>query len=278
MNTFLLAIMSSFLLVTHIYAFDADEDEDTLDDIEENEYQIDEREPIHCYRSTKLNLANFFTEKTYSKKPSQRKIFYNLLRILYGDQPIFSDKGDPEAIVTLFQKAEEKALNRADTDPITSVQKLCTLDLGPGEYTGGLSADRIAFYHIIIGGSGYLPMSGKLCRLEPLWSYVNLNPHSPKTVSVYLAPRNLLLAVFCNETIVDKIIERREAIWETLKTKTYIPKLSIEQDFKKTFSQYVQEGIDISLLDFAIYMTPPKRKPFRPYLKESYENFYFWHQ
>lgn len=63
MNTFLLAVMSSFLLVgAHIYAFDLDEDEDNSDETEESEYQIDEREPIHCYRSTKLNLANFFTE------------------------------------------------------------------------------------------------------------------------------------------------------------------------------------------------------------------------
>jgi hypothetical protein len=75
-------------------------------------------------------------------------------------------------------------------------------------------------------------------------------------VSVYLAPREILLALFQDERCVDDIINEREAMHAALNNEKATP-MALADQLKEHFQNRLASGIDPNTIDFRVSKTKP---------------------
>lgn len=219
--------------------------------------------------STRLNARALFTGEG-SNKDDVKKIFFRLVSILYGSQPIF-EKGDNTAqVVELFEKVLEKQEEmRNKGHSFSKLSDLSRIDLrdSPDE----LNIDQIAFYHMLVGGSGTI-RGDEVCRIHGLKYYIDLKRKGDGPVcSVYLAPKNLLLALFGRdkEDVVNELLEYRKDLVKQIRASDGADFSLIEGEFKQKYEGSLPSDINKDLVDFSVSTSRPFDSPYDSYANQK---------
>jgi hypothetical protein len=221
------------------------------DEDEEEEVETNEKESlVYCYRSEKLNLSGFFQERDSAKKDSQKIIFHNLLRILYGNQPLFSVGDNSDDVVNLFKEVEQRAEEISKKMFFVKVTDLTLISLRDDPDIQNLK--QSVYSHILKGGRGEF-IFGHRCRLESLGKYINLNNSAEGILNVYFAPKTLLLALFQQESIANEVIQYRSELWNMLREEKKLDKKVLEEKFRQKFVSSIPSSIDAKFIDFRIF-------------------------
>ncbi len=215
--------------------------------------------------TSKFHIAALFNNEDVAQKPTQEKIFRNLLKQLYDSQPLFTPTGSNDAHVQqLFEEVRLKTQELSPKMPMKKASYLANI-----ECTGANKAEKqFILFLILKGGEGEV-FRGARCHVRSLLSYISM-AKKETCLSVYLAPVPLLLAVFENTDIVEKILETREVIYKKIheerKRVGALPEKSeardiidvLSDEFKNQFEPCLPQGIDPQYLDFRVSSTRPK--------------------
>lgn len=218
---------------------------------------------------------------------SQTKIlFKNLLDVLYQDQPFYRDLAAKrssfveeiieELVLSIDELSREmKPKTAADLAnirlPDPQLDKALYLMLRGASYMqigapqqGGqpLGADN----QEEVEPDTTAPEDQKLGEEEmqehvsskgyySLLDFVTLS--SPPKIRVYLAPREVLMAIFLDPGTVDSVIQERSELHKQAKAGSDVKELGTK--FKNEFERYKDPRIDEKSLDFSVSKTRPKK-------------------
>ena len=211
-------------------------------------------------RTTKLHVPGLFEGKG---DDTQKKIFSRLILVLYGNQPIFSQGDNSAAVLDLFDKVCKKGEETGQHITFSKIEDLALISLR--EDPSIPNFEHSAYYHMLRGGRGEL-LNGFKCKLEGLQYYISLRPHNDYIMSVYLAPKNLLLALFGpeKEDVVTELLAYRQEIWKQLRQEKGKNKDELQKEFKEKYSTQLPPDIDAQKIDFDISTTQPHDSPRKP--------------
>lgn len=220
--------------------------------------------------SSKLNVRQLF-DADNGKKDDVKKIFFRLVSILYGSQPIFVEGNNTARVVDLFEKVLEKheeMKNKGYTfHKCTDLSRIDLRD-DPGE----MNINHKAFYHMLVGGSGTI-RGDEICRLEGLRYYIDLKrqQNGNTILSVYLAPKKLLLALFGEgkEDVVNELLEYRKELVKQIRTSDSSDFSQIENEFKQKYEGSLPSDIDKNLIDFGVSTSRPLDSPYNSYFHQK---------
>lgn len=225
--------------------------------------------PHQGVRTSKLHLDRFFAKDIPnngpSRKETQKKILFRLIEILYGNQPIFS-KGDNTAAVTaLFEKVFAKGEEIESLHPrfFSKAEDLALISLRDDPAIP--NAEHSAYYHMLRGGKNEI-INGTRCKLEGLRYYISLRSHENTIMSIYLAPKKLLLALFGpeKEDVVNELLAYRQEVWKDLHKGKGKNKDELEKEFKDKYFSQLPPDIGPDCIDFKISTTQPQNSPRKP--------------
>lgn len=213
----------------------------------------------HGVRTSKLHLHGFF-KGSGPLKDAQKKILFRLIEILYGNQPILLDGDNTGAVTALFEKVCKKGEELEAKIHLSKVEDLALISLRDDPMIPNL--EHNAFYHMLRGGRGEL-LRGKRCKLEGLQYYVSLRSHDSKLMSLYLAPKNLLLALFGpeKEDVVTELMSYRQEVWKEFQKEKGKNRTALEKDFQQKFEGLLPNGITAQMIDFGISSSRPQDSP-----------------
>jgi hypothetical protein len=181
-------------------------------------------------------------------------ILKNLLQELYTGQEFFEEAKEsyPDLEEILIRKMVEKAAEkRSEETPLETSRELAILDL----------EDQLQTYvrYKMMTGNKYRRKKATYAEpgYFPLIEYVSMKKHS-HLMSLWLAPRPLLNALFQNEDVVEDIIKTRHEIYNDLrKDKNKSAVEAKGKDLKLRYSSYLM-GIDPQFIDFEVSRTQPR--------------------
>ena len=251
----------------------SDEDEEEEEEEEEDPKKREQRQPSkkafgqksRARLTSKLHISSLFTNEDTGQKPTQERIFRNLLKVLYGEQPLFSEHRNSEAqLQELFEEVRLKALEWGPKLPMGRASTLANIEL-----SGYKKEDKqFILFLILKGGDGEL-FRGARCHIRPLLPYISMSKKD-FCMSVFLAPVPLLMALFENNDVVEKVVEyranivkkihdekERSAFSEGDKDKKDILDI-LSDEFKSQFEASLPSGIEPQYIDFRVSRTTPK--------------------
>lgn len=212
-------------------------------------------------------------------------ILKKLMVILYKDQPFYIEieQKKPDFIDLLLASMMQAIDNLSDKHKIKKTKDLANLKLSDPDLNYALfsivqeTSDRSeikasASSHPVCspseggeeeeedneeedeeeegnGGEEVYSAEGRYSLLD----FITLE--GPEKIRVYLAPRELLLAVFESPDVVNDIVKTRERLYDQVIKETLSPKEATEQ-FKAQFLPLSNEAI----VDFTVTKTNPKNK------------------
>ena len=213
------------------------------------------------------------TAENVLQKEASMKLLIRLIATLYEEKTFFQDVGmkeqDIEALMKLFF---DKAKILAGNTPIKNKLDLANVIVENSMY-------EEVIYKILKGNNPIKKKWGDTKLESPenydsLLEYVNLQKRET-LMSVYLAPRPLLLALFQDPAVVEEIIKEREVIYGKLNSKKGDAKLNsvstqdtttpaapapaelYSEEFQRMFAQKLPHDMDPTLIDFAVSKTKP---------------------
>ncbi len=214
--------------------------------------------------TSKLHVSALFSGEDSAQKPTQEKIFHNLLKVLYGSQALFTPQGNDDAYVQqLFDELRTKALELEPKFRISKAAFLANIELsGPKK-----DEKQFILFLILKGGKGEI-FRGSPCLVHPLLNYIQATSKEV-CISPYLAEIPLLMAIFENGDVVENIVEFRKNAYKriqnekepaggdpTEKKEDILEILSAE--FKMQFEPLLPSGIDPQYIDFQVSSTKAK--------------------
>lgn len=245
--------------------------EDENEDEEEEEER--QRRPVRRSRNqkhrrrltSKLHIPALFGNEDTAQKNTQEKIFRNLIKTLYAEQPLFTPQGSNDAhLQQLFEEVRLKALEWGPKLPMSKAAYLANIELS------GYKKEEKQFilFLILKGGEGEF-FEGARCHVRPLLPYISM-AKKDCCISVYLASVPLLMAIFENSDVVEKIVDYRKTIGKKIRdeqeragslvgSKEQRDILDIlSDDFKNQFEACLPQGIEAQYIDFRVSGTTPK--------------------
>jgi hypothetical protein len=211
--------------------------------------------------SKKLHISSLVSSKGGAEKQTQELIFRRLISVLYGSQPLFyPDADNEEEIQQLFDELFEQVLELEAKFPIKKPDFFGNIEFAePNKH----QKEFIKFL-LFKGGKGEI-FSRSPCELLPLGDYIEVKKRK-QCMSVYLAPRVLLQALFQNDETVCKVLDTRVEIYNKL-VKVYKDDRSkidsTKEELTATFKQFetcLPSDIDPTQIDFNISTTRPKEQ------------------
>lgn len=252
-----------------LYADMSQRSEDLYKKICPNEQKPERpKEPRHVRKShqtpltRKLHISALVSSGGGAEKQTQKLLFYRLLTILYGNQPLFHpEKNNVEKLHELFDELFEQILALEGKFSVKTPELL-----GNIEFTG-LDKHKKEFIRFLLlkGGKGEV-FSRRSCTLAPLGKFIEIRKRK-QCMSVYLAPKPILLALFQNEETVHKVLETRREIRRLIVKATEEKKtggIGIDgireeaETMLRQFESCIPTDIDPNQIDFAISTTEPK--------------------
>ncbi len=172
-----------------------------------------------------------------------------LMTELYGDTDFFKEAEEKypdflDGILDQLMKAAEK-LPKGQT--ITTSADLASIELG------NELLDNV-FYHMLKGTVNIDEQD----VAETYPSLINFVTVKNKTkVRVFLAPHDILLAIYENPSLVKDIEEKRNDLYKRVKDES-ITKDEASKEFEEEFGNKQRHGIAENILDFRVTKTNPK--------------------
>lgn len=208
-------------------------------------YLVELREPSsRTYLFTKLPFDKLVDEGP--NNPQYDVLFEllkSLIRELYGESRFFRRVQEriPDLEDQMVREMTEKASTLREEKKLNHERDLAHLHLGDSDL-------HLLYYRMLKGVEGGYPSLLKFLRLS----------NSESLISLYKAPRPLLMAIFQDEGFVEQVMQEREAIARKVRSK----KLSKEEGSKEleaVFAGKLFPGGDMSLYDFRVNTSWPKR-------------------
>jgi hypothetical protein len=196
--------------------------------------------------------------------PLYQEVLKNLIFILYADQPFYKDlnKRRPGFIDQFLSEIQSSAEAYKQKDKIKNIRNLLYASWSDPDFSNafGLMMQEGLIYK----GSSYSmderngndesdesePPSPKKARrnFQTLDDFIT-NKNSDGKIRVYLAPRELLLAIYQDPAMVSKIIETRESLYRDVKYHKKQP-----SEATKIFEEFKNSRYD-PILDFTVTTT-----------------------
>lgn len=195
-------------------------------------------------RTLSISLLLHTHEGKEAEFQQQKFIFERLISILYEGKTFYKNlletMGDhaPNLLIeSLIRYAPQKKKWKR-------VSELSEIDLQNPQL-------NLSFFYMLKGNQG----SSYEDTYPSLLSFLTLNNRSK--IRVFLAPRQLLEALFSSTFIVDEIIETRNRMYYYLKNHPQESAQSYSQEFSSLFAHHLYPGVLITSVDFSVSRTRP---------------------
>lgn len=218
-------------------------------------------------RTSLLHIRSLFKEKEKAeeteKKKAAEKLLARLLTALYKNQPFFEeakqqDRHLEEGVIHDMIKQGELLANK---NALKQEEDLATLELDDPVHRGVL-------YKILKGNTPQASQdSVDKEELPPLTSsenyyslcdFIELSDTQRKTVmSVYLAPKELLEALFQSEDTANDILRKRMEVFEAVRAEKNANKAQQGEEFKEYVKRRLPADINPDIIDLEISSTNP---------------------
>lgn len=198
---------------------------------------------------SKLSLYLFFNKK---QRELKQKIFdeqYHLAKILidklYGNAAFFkqAEENHPDLSALLL----DGMIAASENQPVKSVSDIASLDLGNAELNEVL--------YRILKGTVEIEKQDKEKTYPSLFKYITLK--NKTKIRVYLASKNLLLAIYGDPGLVNAILDERKNLFKEIKDEEKSP-AEATKEFQSQFAGKQQSDIAEDILDFTVTKTNPK--------------------
>jgi hypothetical protein len=194
----------------------------------------------------------------------------NLINILYADQPFFQklQKERPFFLDEMINELVQVVDTLPQEQKLKKASDLANLKLPDPELD-------TALYKMLHGAIALQP-SEKMAEVQEkaegegeqeevqeykspegyfsLLDYINLSTQSK--IRIFLAPRQVLMAIFHDPTLVDTILAERKVLYREAAGK--VDPKELEKKFRSQFDPRHDSAIDSSLLDYSVTKTNPK--------------------
>lgn len=206
-----------------------------------------------------LHIGELFSDEPLDIHSGKGKACFtllkNLITELYSGQRFFEEAKqlDPDFEQRFLENLYERAAEENENRSLTRVKDLATLDLHDNVQMYArckiFNGNKSRFTKDSLEHSGYYPI------LE----FTTMAKKS-KLMSLWLAPKPLLMALFQNEDVVQEVLETRREIYNDLrKDKNTSSVQAKEQDLRLRFATYIPETVDY--IDFKVSRTRPPDMP-----------------
>ncbi|MCE5294239.1 MAG: hypothetical protein LLF94_06455 [Chlamydiales bacterium] len=254
-----------------------DDDDGFMETAEEPSDKEEEKKPAKPTRkdpsqncSRFLHIGDIFSEENGSILEGRGRdcftLLKNLLNEMYKGQKFYQNAKDQEPeidekfIRNLLERAKEIEQTRKESDEKKWLHSFQDLDQVP------LDDDvQNDLRYMVFNGTKSLYDDTRYdpSGYFPLYEITRINKKD-KIMSLWLAPRPLLMALFQNEEIVEEVIQARIEILKDLrKMRAQNPdgkEKPIDSDLKKRFGAYIRD-INPEYINFEISTTDPKDMP-----------------
>lgn len=172
-----------------------------------------------------------------------------LIHQLYSDAPFFikAEEKYPDIVDATLQSLMNAAEKLPKNQKITNAADLASINLGDEQLN--------EFFYHILKGTVKIDEQDEAETYPSLIDYVSVE-NKPQ-VRVYLAPHDLLMAIYGNEGLVKEVEEIRNSLYEKVKDES-MTKEEATQEFEKQIGNKQREGIDEKTLNFWVSKTNPK--------------------
>ena len=236
--------------------------EESDEDIEPDEGRVDppKKRAKKTKKSTtsKLHIKAAFSKESSARQETELKLFNNLLKILYGSLPLFTNGSQSTQIIELFDELRATILSTEDKQHFTRVEHLIDAKLsGPNEH------QRQFLLATLLKGANAEFILGRRCYVPKLINYVSALARKETCMSVYKAPREIILALFQDPAIVDEVLAYRADLHKKLTSKKAtssgeeVSPETLSNDFKTRFESKIPSGIDAQFIDFTVTKGSP---------------------
>lgn len=235
-----------------------DEEEAPIEPPDQPEEDTPKKKTAGSKCTPHLHIGDLFTGEnptiTEGKGRAGFTLLKNLMAEMYGGQEFYEEAKEAipdfeeQFLTNLFEKTKEDQENK---QWVSKVGHLGAVELD----------DELQSY------IRYKMFTGNKSRLKegseedpgyfPLVEFTSMKKHKT-LMSIWLAPKPLLMALFQNPEVVQDVIEfRREVYNELRKDKSPSSKQAKEQEMRLRFGPYIQD-IDKQYIDFQVSGTYPK--------------------
>jgi hypothetical protein len=208
--------------------------------------------------SSKLSFYLFVNNqeriKNQASFETQLSVVRNLILFLYGGQKYFVELAErrPNYIDEIFSALMEETV---EPPKITKVKELATVDLQDPELNE-------AFTRMLKGAYEEPPAEQKEkrpLRLDQgyysLLDFITLE--NKLKLRVYLASKQLLMAVYGNPALVEEILRVRYQLYRNV-LKGLLEANAAAEEFKQQFGNAALPDVPVDFLDFGVSKTNPK--------------------
>lgn len=211
------------------------------------------------------SFRGFFDKKDREKNQARylqyRKVAINLIYILYGKADFFKQAlaTRPQLVEELLH-AIEQATEEMGPNKIKKIEDVARIQLTDPQL-------QEVFYHMLRGTIEKEEFKAQPQKFQkqthklyfPLLTFFN-NNESDKDIQVRLAPKELLLAIYGKEEVVNQIIESREALSQAVKSTSN--ELRADEASNRFRSQFLDMQIPevTTILNYQITAQPPTRR------------------
>ncbi len=191
----------------------------------------------------KLHVNRFFLETQSPMQATQTRLFYNLLNVLYGRQPIFhinsTNPINKSKLENLFDQVKKSVLKASPKYSFRKISDLANIDLENQD-------QQFIFFQLLKGGCGQF-IRGGCCTLPPLLNYLSIKKRQ-SCLDVYTASKSVLFALFGSDAVVNDILFHRAELEKSDRTDTQ----SAEAEFRQKFEQYILPQINPCFVSFRV--------------------------
>ncbi len=242
------------------YSLTKDSEEDDTEEEEGNEDPQKKRSTKRTSKNTtsKLHIRAIFSDQSSALQETELKLFQNLLENLYASLPIFSENTNQSAqIHELFEEVRATFLGWGDKHRLSRPEHL-----GDVKFTGTNAAQRQFILNIILKGGNAEFILGKRCRIPKLNDYISAIRRDT-CMSVYKAPKPILLALFQDPSIVEEVMAYRAQMHKKLTSKKdhsaegEVTPENLTNEFRSKFESKIPSGIEPRFIDFTVTKGAP---------------------
>ncbi|NGX42100.1 MAG: hypothetical protein K940chlam7_00377 [Chlamydiae bacterium] len=214
--------------------------------------------------SSKLSFNLFVNKEERAANTSELEthinVAKNLMSFLYGDQPFYQEIEEqrPDFLNEIINALIRETENFTPKKKLKKTKEIATIDFGDAELNN-------VFTKMLKGSKPEDEKDERLPtkRFKPSMGYYSLQDFitvqsNKLTVRVFLAPPQLLMAVYGNEDIVQQILETRCQLYLNVKNKALTPEQA-SQEFQSLFLNQRLPNVSESMLNFGVSLTYPKK-------------------
>lgn len=190
-----------------------------------------------------------------------KSLLKQLIVTLYGTKTFFLEAGmDTTKIDALVELMFRNAKELANKNYLKDIKVLANVGLNNEIY-------QEVLYKMLKGTAvdqqNDDPLFKKANNYKSLCQFVRFQRRikNPAIMSVYLAPNELLVALFQDPDVVANILARRKEFFKKLQadTEKKIHEEQLATDFANEFQSQIPVGIDKNLIDFKVSRTDPNK-------------------